>query len=101
MNHFFRQTVSLLSGQAAPFTGDLKNIARARAVYFEFFLSGNGGIILQTPSPFFENGWIDLTRSTGNKVGYNSGLTLSAPVSHVRAISSGVGSFWCSCTVQN
>jgi len=101
MNHFLRHTVSLLSGEAAPFTGKLQNIARGREAYFEFYLSGNGGIILQSPSPFFENAWIDITRTTGNKVGYNNALTLTAPVSHVRAVSSGVGSFWCSCTVQN
>lgn len=101
MNHYLTQTITLLSGQAAPFTGEVVNVARAKDLVFDYYVSGNGSITLQYKSPFFENQWIDFNKITANKVGPVNANTLGTPTTLIRAISTGIGSFWCAVTVQN
>ena len=101
MDHFFIQTKLLLTGQPAPFTGESLNMARSRDAAFTAYASGNGSITLQYKSPFFENDWVNFYSFTGLSNGYALPAYLTTPVTEVRAISSGNGSFWCGFTAQN
>jgi len=101
MDHFFIQTKLLLTGQQAPFTGESFNIARSREAAFTAYCSGQGSINLQYKSPFFQNDWVDFYSFTGLKTGYAVPVHLTTPITHVRALCSGNGEFWCGITVQN
>jgi hypothetical protein len=101
MNQFFIQTKLLLSGQAAPFTGSVENMARSRDAAFTVYSSGSGIVKLQYNSPFFENEWVDFYQFTGLRTGYSTPAYLTTPMINVRAISSGIGNFWVSFTAQN
>ena len=101
MDHFFIQTKLLLSGQEAPFTGEFLNMARGRDTSFTAYSSGEGSITLQYKSPFFRDDWISFYSFTGLSTGYAPPAYLTTPMTHVRAVSDGTGSFWCALTTQN
>ena len=101
MNHFFIQTKLLLTGQAAPFTGEAVSMARSRDAAFTAYCSGQGTVTLQYESPFFANNWVDFYSFTGMSTGYSVPAYLTTPVTNVRAKCSGNGSFWCGFTAQN
>jgi len=102
MNQFFIQTKLLLSGECAPFTGQSVNMARGRDAVFTAYTNVDGGsIYLQYKSPFFEGDWVDFYSFDAMKSGYAAPVYLTTPITHVRAIASGVGNFWCGFTTQN
>lgn len=102
MNHFYIQTKTLLTGQAAPFTGESQTIARSRDAGFTVYSSGVGGVVhLQYSSPFFENDWVNFYTFQGLTSGYADAVYLTTPMTQIRAISEGTGNFWVAFTAQN
>jgi hypothetical protein len=101
MNHFFIETKLLLTGQAAPFTGDKQNIARSRDAAFTVYSSGDGSVKLQYASPFFPNDWVDFYEFKNLKTGYADTAYLTTPMTSIRAVAIGNGNFWTAFTAQN
>jgi|688.fasta_scaffold01323_2 hypothetical protein len=102
MNNFLCQTLILLSGQSAPFTGNAINVARLRENVFISYCSGaGGGVNLQYKSPFFENQWVDFYSFSSLGSGYSDSAYLDTPMTEIRAVCSGNGNFWCGCMGQN
>jgi hypothetical protein len=101
MNHFYIETKNLLTGQAAPFTGDSQTIARSRDACFTVFSSGEGTVRLQYNSPFFVDDWVDFYSFKNLTTGYAEPAFLTSPICNIRAVSEGTGNFWVGITVQN
>jgi hypothetical protein len=94
-------TTHLLTGQQAPFTGAWELTARSRDFLYSFYTNGSGNITLQYQSPFFENDGINFYNINLAGSGYGDSSYSTSPVSHVRAICSGSGRFYCALTQQN
>lgn len=102
MNQFLIKNEMLLTGQAAPFTGEFVNISRSRETTFTVYCSGQGEVKLQYESPFFAEQGVNFYSFDGlNTTGHVSPAFLTSPVTKVRAVSEGTGRFWASATIQN
>lgn len=102
MNNFLCQTLILLSGESAPFTGKSINIARLRESAFIAYCSGvGGGVSLQYKSPFFDNQWVNFYDFSPLSSGYSDTSYLDTPMTEIRAVCSGTGNFWCGYMGQN
>ena len=101
MNSLYIKTFTLLSGQSAPFTGAWVNIAQGRDALFTAYSSGTGGINLQYQSPFFPSDGITYYTWSQMTTGYGESSFQQSPMTHIRAVCSGSGSFWCAATIQN
>jgi hypothetical protein len=102
MNHFYIQTKVLLTGQAAPFTGEAETIARSRDAGITVYTSGAGGTVrLQYNSPFFQDDWVDFYAFEGLTSGYAQPAYLTTPMTQIRAVAEGTGNFWVAFTAQN
>jgi len=102
MNASLFETVNLLSGQQAPFTGEWQSIANGRNVLFSTYSSGSGSITLQYKNPFFNNDeGIPFYTFSGLQTGYSAPAFSTSPMNEVRAISAGSGQFWTAVTIQN
>lgn len=97
----FLNTIQLLTGQAAPFTGEWAEIGRSRENLFSAFGNTSGIIRLQYKSPFFSNQGIPFYDIVLSGSGYSMPVFSTSPMGEVRAISSGNGSYWCAITQQN
>jgi hypothetical protein len=94
-------TTHLLTGQQAPFTGSWNLAARGRDFLYSFYTNGSGSITLQYQSPFFEDDGISFYTTNLASSGYGASSYSTSPVSHVRAICSGSGQFYCALSQQN
>ncbi len=105
MNSLYFATNLLLTGQAAPCTGAWTSISQSNICFFTCFGSGVGGQVdLQYQSPFFTNGdisYISFYTFTNLTTGYSPSVSLTSPVFQVRAVSSGIGNFWCALNQKN
>lgn len=101
MNAYF-QTSIILNGESSPFTGQWVPMGKTRESLYTAYGNAVGGVILQYRSPFFpEEGITFHTLSVGGSGQYATPSFATSPMSEVRAISSGVGNFWCAITQQN
>ena len=101
MNSFFFSTNTLLTGQAAPFTGAAIDTSKARNCLFTVSGNGVGAVYLQYLSPFANTDWITFQSVTGLTTGFASPIFSDSPMPQIRALSSGVGSFWAGSYQQN
>ena len=94
----------LLSGQAAPVTGNYVGVSRSHELSFLVYasgLSGNASMIYYYPSPFFMGDDVPFYTQTISGNGYSDTLYMTTPIPHVKVAVSGVGNFWVSVTQQN
>jgi hypothetical protein len=102
MNQFLIKNEFLLTGQAAPFTGEFVNVARSRETTFTVYSEGSGSVRLQYKSPFFNDKGVDFySFNSLSGTGHAVPAFLTSPVMQVRAISEGTGNFWAAATIQN
>ena len=97
----FLNTIHLLTGQEAPFTGQWAEIGRSRENLFSSFANTSGTITLQYRSPFFIDQGIPFYDIILSGSGYATPVFSTSPMGEVRAISSGNGNYWCAITQQN
>jgi hypothetical protein len=98
------KTLSLLTGQSAPFTGTWQNSASSRDALYSAYTNGSGSVTLQYKNPFgFENELegIPFYSFSGMTSGYSLPAYSTSPMNDVRAISAGSGQFWVATTIQN
>ena len=100
MSDYFN-TLQLLTGQSAPFTGDWANVGRSRENLYSAFGNTSGTITLQYRSPFFIEQGISFYNIELSGSGYATPAFSTSPMGEVRAISSGTGNYWCAMTQQN
>lgn len=100
MSDYFN-TVQLLTGQSAPFTGDWANVGRSRENLFTAFGTSSGTIKLEYRSPFFIEQGVSFYDIALSGSGYAQPVFSTSPMGEVRAISSGNGNYWCAMTQQN
>jgi hypothetical protein len=97
----FLNTIHLLTGQQAPFTGQWAEIGRSRENLFTAFGNASGTIRLQYKSPFFIDQGIPFYDIVLSGSGYATPAFSSSPMGEVRAVSSGSSRYWCAITQQN
>lgn len=97
----FLNTIHLLTGQQAPFTGQWAEIGRSRENLFSAFGNTSGTIGLQYRSPFFANQGVPFFDIVLGSSGYATPVFSTSPMGEVRAVSSGNGTYWCAVTQQN
>ena len=97
----FLNTIHLLTGQQAPFTGQWAEIGRSRENLFTAFGNASGTITLQYKSPFFITQGIPFYDIVLSGSGYATPAFSSSPMGEVRAVSSGSSRYWCAITQQN
>lgn len=100
MSDYFN-TIQLLTGQPAPFTGAWVNVGRSRENLFSTFGTASGTISLEYRSPFFIDHGVPFYDISISGSGYAQPVFSTSPMSEVRAISAGGGSYWCAMTQQN
>lgn len=100
MSPYFN-TVQLLTGQTAPFTGGWVDVGRSRENLYSSFGTASGSITLQYRSPFFIEQGITFYNVILSGSGYAEPVFSTSPMGEVRAISAGSGKYWCAMTQQN
>jgi hypothetical protein len=97
----FLNTIHLLTGQAAPFTGQWVEMGRSRENLFSAFGTASGTIRLQYRSPFFIEQGVPFYDIVLSGSGHAVPVFSTSPMELVRAISVGSGAYWCAVSQQN
>ena len=101
MNQFFIKNEILISGVAAPFTGEFKNIARSRDMLITVHTDGTGSVNLYYQSPFSKDEAVLFYSFNGLQSGYAEPAYLTSPMHAIRASCAGAGNFSVAVTCQN
>lgn len=101
MNQFFIKNEILLSGEAAPFTGEFKNVARSRDMLVTVHTDGTGSVNLYYQSPFSNQDAVPFYSFNNLQSGYAAPAFLSSPMHSVKASCHGSGNFSVAVTCQN